>query len=82
MVAPTALSVKPVFTPHLNLDYLPLANRDFQIKVTVTNDLMIKIYCLVRDTHLNQADEIGLWESNLPKYVFPQVHCFPKIIHQ
>jgi hypothetical protein len=27
---------------------------------------------------LDQSDEIGLWESNLPLYLFPQVHHFPE----
>jgi hypothetical protein len=27
---------------------------------------------------MDQSDEIGLWESNLPLYLFPQIHHFPK----
>jgi hypothetical protein len=27
---------------------------------------------------LDQSDEIGLWESNLPLYLFPQIHHFPE----
>lgn len=30
---------------------------------------------------MNHADEIILWESNFPKYQFPEVHIFPKIVH-
>jgi hypothetical protein len=29
-----------------------------------------------KDTFIDQSDEIGLWESNLPLYLFPQVHHF------
>jgi hypothetical protein len=31
-----------------------------------------------KDTFIDQSDEIGLWESNLPLYLFPQVHHFPE----
>jgi hypothetical protein len=27
---------------------------------------------------LDQSDEIGLWESNFPLYLFPQIHHFPE----
>jgi hypothetical protein len=27
---------------------------------------------------LDQSDEIGLWESNIPLYIFPQIHHFPE----
>jgi len=29
---------------------------------------------------LNQADKIGLWELDFPKYQFPRVHISPKIV--
>jgi hypothetical protein len=31
-----------------------------------------------KDTFLDQSDEFGLWESNFPLYLFPQVHHFPE----
>ncbi len=81
MVYLVALDVRPITTPHLDLDHLPLANRDFQIKDTSTQGLLLKIHCLSRDRYLNHADDIGLWESNFPKYKFSQVHIFPRIVH-
>jgi hypothetical protein len=27
---------------------------------------------------MDQSDEIGLWESNLPQYLFTQIHQFPE----
>jgi hypothetical protein len=32
----------------------------------------------LREVFLDQSDEIGLWESNLPLYLFPQIHNFPE----
>jgi hypothetical protein len=34
----------------------------------------------MEDNFLDQSDEIGLWESNLPLYMFPQTYLFPKFI--
>jgi len=82
MATLVAMEVRPITTPHLDLDHLPLADRDFQIKDTSTQNLLLKIHCSTRDRYINHADDIDLWESNLPKYKFPQVHVFPEIVHQ
>ena len=75
------MDVRPITTPHLDLDHLPLANKYFQIKDTIVLEPLLKVHYQSRDKFLNHADEIGLWESNFPKYQFPQVHIFPKIVH-
>lgn len=81
MAAPIVMDVKPITTPHLDLDYLPLADKDFQIKDTSIHESPLKLYCRYRDQYRNHADKIGLWESNLPKYQFLEVHIFPEIVH-
>jgi hypothetical protein len=32
----------------------------------------------LKEVFLDQSDEIGLWESNLPLYLFPHIHPFPE----
>jgi len=81
MVAPVPLNVLPISTPHRDLDHLPLADKDFQIKVISVEESPLKLCCRYRDQYLNNADKIGFWESNLPKYQFPNVHIFPKVVH-
>jgi len=81
MAAPISMDVRPISTPHLDLDHLPLADRDFQIKDTSVHESPLKVHYQSRDRYLSQADEIGLWESNLSKYQFPRVHAFPEIVH-
>jgi len=81
MVSPIAMDVRHISTPYLDLDHLPLADRDFQIKDTSVIELPLKIHCQIRDKFMNHVDEIGLLESNLPKNQFLQVHIFPKIVH-
>lgn len=81
MAAPVAMDVRPITTPHLDLDHIPLEDKDFQIKDTSVHESPLKLCCQYRDQYLNHADKIGLWESNLPKYQFPSVHTFPEIVH-
>ena len=81
MVAPIALNFMPISTPHRDLDHLPLADKDSQIKDTFVQESPLKLYSRYRDQYLNHVDKIGLWESGLPKYQFPRVHIFPMIVH-
>ena len=81
MVPLVALDVRPITTLHLDLNHLPLADSDFQIKDTSTQGHLLQIHYLSSNKYLNHADDIGLWDSNLPKYQFPQVHIFLEIVH-
>ena len=71
MEAPIALNVAPMNVPHKGLDYLPLANRDFQIKDLSGDRNHLQAFCQVKDSYLNKSDIFRLWESNLPMYFFP-----------
>jgi len=81
MSAPIAKDIRPITTPNLDLDHLPMDDKDFQIKDTTTLEPLLKVHCQCRDRYLNHADEIGPWESNFPKYQFPQVHILLDIVH-
>lgn len=81
MAAPVAMDVRPITTPHLDLDHLPLADKDFQIKDTSAYKVLLRLHCLSRDRYLNHSNGIGLWESNFPKYQFPQVHVSLEIVY-
>lgn len=82
MEAPVALNVAPITTPHRDSDYLPLADKYFQIKDLNFDDSPLKFYCKYQDNYLNHSNNIGLWESNVPKYQFPYVHIFLDMVHQ
>jgi len=81
METPVAISVAPLNAPHKDLDYLPLGDKDFQIKHLITNKNHLKVFCQSRDNYLYGSDIITLWESNLPMYFLPSVCIFPEIIH-
>ena len=71
MASQRILHEKPIQTPHLDVDHLPLADRDFQIKDTVSPSHLLKLHYWSKDKFLNPNDDIQLWESNLPRYLFP-----------
>lgn len=81
MEAPIALNVVPVNAPHKDLNYLPLADRDFQLKDPSDDENHLQTFWQIRDNYLSNFDIFGLWESNLPMYFLPSVHVFPDIIH-
>ena len=82
MEAPAALNVAPINAPHKELDYLPLAGKDFQIKDLTTDYNHLQAFCQIRDSFLSNSNIFGQWESNLPMYFLPSIHVFPYIIHQ
>lgn len=81
MATQNSLDVRPVSTFHLDIDHLALPDRGLQIKDTTTPTHLLKLHCWSRDKFINHANDTQLWESNLPKYLFPKVHPFPDIVH-
>lgn len=62
MASQSCLDIRPPQTPHLDIDYLPLANNEFQIKDTASPSHLLKLHCWSKDKFLNQNDDIHLWE--------------------
>lgn len=82
MEAPVALKVTPLNAPHKDLDYLPLVEKDFQIKELFGDMNHLQAFFQVRDSHLSNFDIFGIWESNITIYYLPSVYVFPDIIQQ
>ena len=80
MENPVALNVVPLNTPHTNQHHLPLADRDFQIQDPIGIQNHLQTFCLVRNSHLDNFDIYGIWESNIPRYYLPSVNIFPNIV--
>jgi hypothetical protein len=68
----------PFLPPPVDLDRIPLADKDYLITEPKCEFDFAELHSWFRDTFLDQSDEIGLWESNLPLYMFPQIHHFPE----
>ena len=82
MEAPIDLNVASMNAPHKDLNHLPLAHKDFQIKDLSGDRNHLQSFYQIRDSYLSNSNIFGLWESNLPIYFLPSVHVFPDIIHQ
>jgi hypothetical protein len=75
---PTEEEENPFVPPPVDLDQIPLVDKDRLIADTVCSFDFSDLQSWLREVFLDQSDEIGLWESNLPLYLFPQVHHFPE----
>jgi hypothetical protein len=68
----------PFLPPPVDLDKIPLVDKDRLITDTKCDFDFSDLQSWLREVFLDQSDEIGLWESNLPLYLFPQIHHFPE----
>jgi hypothetical protein len=68
----------PFVLPPVDLDKIPLVDKDRLIVDTICSFDFSDLQSWLREVYLDQSDEIGLWESNLPLYLFPQIHHFPE----
>lgn len=82
MEALVALNITPLNAPHKELDWKPLAERDYQIDDMEGYKPHLQDFCEIRSSQKNKTDIFGLWESNMPIYYLPSVNVFPDLIHQ
>jgi hypothetical protein len=68
----------PFLPPPVELDRIPLVDKDHLIVDTICEFEFADLQSWLKEVFLDQSDEIGLWESNLSLYLFPQVHHFPE----
>jgi len=51
----------PMMHPPMDLDYLPLADKDFKIHETLSKFDLFNIYYWWEDKFMEEMDDIGLW---------------------
>jgi hypothetical protein len=68
----------PFLPPPINLDQIPLADKDYLISETKCGFDLAELQSWFRDTFIDHSDEIRLWESNFTLYLFPQINHFPE----
>jgi hypothetical protein len=68
----------PFIPPSVDLDKIPLVDKDRLIADTICGFEFSDLQSWLWEVFLDQSDEIGLWESNLPLYLFPQIQHFPE----
>jgi hypothetical protein len=62
--------------PLVDLNRIPLVDKDYLTTDTKCDFDFANLQSWLKEAFLDQSDEIGLWESNLPLYLFPQIHHF------
>jgi len=70
----------PFLPPPVDLDRIPLADKDYLISETRCEFNFTKLQSWFKYKFMDQSNEIGIWESNLPLYLFPQIHHFPEFV--
>jgi hypothetical protein len=68
----------PFLPPPVELKKIPLVYNDRVIADTKCEFDFSDLRSWLREVFLDQSDEIGLWESNFPLYLFPQINHFPE----
>jgi len=76
-----ALNVAPLNAPHKELEWLPLAVKDFQMKDLTGDKNHLQAVFEIRNSHRSNSHLYGIWESNLPIYYLPSVNVFLDVIH-
>jgi len=71
MEAPVALNIAPLNAPHRELEWQPLADRDYQMDDIQVYKPHLQAFCEIRNSHKNKTDTFGIWESNMPIYYLP-----------
>ena len=68
--------------PLVDLDHIPLVDRDFKIHEIISEFYLFDISCWWEDKFINGMDDIGLWDTNFPFYIFPKTHSYPELIRK
>jgi hypothetical protein len=62
----------PFLPPPVDLDKISLDDKDYLIADTKCDFKFTYLQSWIKEVFLDQSDEIRLWESNLPLYLFPR----------
>src|SRR5579859_6583526 len=84
METPIALNIKPLNTPHQELEWKPLGDMDYQMLdwFPMGSKYNIQMLNELKAQHLSGADILGIWDSNLPIYNLPEVNPMPELIYR
>jgi len=61
----------PLIHPQVDFHHTPLVERDCKIIESSSQFDLYEIYYWMEDQLVDQINEIGLWDSHLPHYIFP-----------
>lgn len=78
-----ALNIAPLNAPHKSLEWLSLADRDYQMVevIELLSRYHIQVISEIRAKHRSGTDILGIWDSHLLVYYLPRVNVFPDLVH-
>ena len=71
MASKSIISVNPLQPPIVCVEHTLLVEKDLKISDTIIDFNLLELHCWSHGKFIDQADDIHLWDSNLPKYIFP-----------
>jgi hypothetical protein len=74
----TETSENPFLPLPVDLERVPLADKYYKIIEPKCEFKFFELHFWIKDIFLDQSDEIVLWESNFPLYMFPHTFHFLK----
>lgn len=74
--------VNPLIYPPIDFHHISLADRDHKIHETLYECDLFEMYCWLKDKCIDKYDDIQLWESNLPDYIFPRTNNIPEFVRK
>ena len=75
-----AYDVNPMLPPTIDLDHQPLVDQKYKITNTNYDFELYELHDWLKHKYLDLSDELVLWESSLPQFIFPQTHHFPDFV--
>lgn len=78
---PVALNIAPLNAPHMDLEWLPLVDRDFQFRDMMGLTSHLEVVGQFKHNQRNNTDILGIWQSSMPIYYLPEVNVLPDFIH-
>lgn len=70
----------PMLTPILDLDHQPLVDQQYKIVEINCEFDLYEFHNWLKQKFLDHSDELSLWDSLLPQFIFPQTHHFPEFV--
>lgn len=66
----------PISSATSDFDHIPLVDQYYKIAYIKCEFNLFNLHHWLKKTYLDQRDDINIWESLLPIFMFPQVHHF------
>jgi len=70
----------PMMLPVIDLDKLPLFDQQYKIYETQCEFDLYELHNWAKWKLSNASDELSMWASFLPQFIFPQTHFFPEFV--